>query len=261
MEELVLGVVQGLTEFLPVSSSGHLVIFSNVLGDGGEGTLLEVLLHFGTLAAVLTVYRKEIFALCKGLLRREREATRQCGLIALACVPTGLIGILFKDPLEALFESSFAVSCAMLFTAALLWSTRFIPKTRETRPLDAKLALLIGLIQGVAIVPGISRSGSTICGALHLGVDRKTAGDFSFLVSIPAVAGAVLLKVKDVAEAGIEASGVTAWTAAGVVAAFLVGWAALVWLLKFVRQGKMHLFAPYVLAVGVWGIFRFGGFI
>ena len=258
MEELLLGVVQGLTEFLPVSSSGHLVIFSNILGDGGEGTLLEVLLHFGTLAAVLTVYRKEIFELCRGLVRREKEATRKCGLIALACVPTGLIGVLLKDPLESLFESPFAVSCAMIFTAALLWSTRYIPKTRPTRPLDAKLALLVGLVQGVAIVPGISRSGSTICGALHLGVDRKTAGDFSFLISIPAVAGAVLLKVKDVAEAGIEASGVTAWTVAGVAASFLVGWAALVWLLKFVRQGKMHLFAPYVLAVGLWGIFRFG---
>ncbi|MBP5188813.1 MAG: undecaprenyl-diphosphate phosphatase [Fibrobacterales bacterium] len=257
MNEILLGVVQGLTEFLPVSSSGHLVVFSNILGDGGEGTLLEVLLHFGTLAAVLTVYRKEIFALCAGLVRREREATRKCGLIALACVPTGLIGILFKHPLEALFESPFAVSCALLFTAALLWSVRLVPADRPAKPLDARRALLIGLIQGVAIVPGISRSGSTICGALHLGVDRRTAGDFSFLISVPAVAGAVLLKIKDVAEAGIDASGITGWTLAGVAASFLVGWAALVWLLKFVRKGKMHLFAPYVLAVGLWGIWRF----
>lgn len=257
MSNLILGIVQGLTEFLPVSSSGHLVIFQNLFDNKSEGTLLEVLLHLGTFAATIVVFRKKIGELLFGLIRKEQGPTREVGLILLACIPTGLIGILAQDQLSALFASPKAVSIAMLFTAALLWSTRYIPSDKKTSPLNWKKALAIGTIQGVAIIPGISRSGSTICSSLHMGVDRERAGEFSFLISLPAIAGAVLLDAVKVFKGGSTGLVLdwSVWAAVGL--SFVVGYLALVWLLKFVRQGRMYLFAPYVLLVALWGIWKF----
>lgn len=257
MDNALLGIVQGLTEFLPISSSGHLVIFQNLFGEKSEGTLLEVLLHLGTFMATIVVFRQKIKELLVGLIRRKKEETQETGLILLACLPTGLIGILAADWLSSLFESPIAVFYAMIFTALLLWSTRYIPPNRKTSPLNWKKAFAIGVIQGIAIIPGISRSGSTICGALHMGVDRKRSGEFSFLISLPAIAGAVLLDLIKLAKHGTQGLVIDGSVIFAIFLSFAVGLFALLWLLKFVQQGRMHLFAPYVLLVGMWGLWYF----
>jgi len=252
LQSLLLGILQGLTEFLPVSSSGHLVLLQLWLADafafGANAVAFDLALHVATLIPVLWFYRSDVTTLA----RSPHRHGRYIGLLFLATIPTALIGLLLKDTFEALFHTPRAVAVALFVTATLLASTRWTDRTRaETRALTPATAVVIGLAQGLAITPGISRSGSTIAAALLLGVGRAEAARFSFLLSVPAILGASILVAKD----GV-AFPADLWVplVLGFVAAGSVGYAALRWLVHLVKRGALHRFAFYVapLAVLAW---------
>lgn len=261
-EALVLGVVQGATEYLPVSSSGHLVLFQHLFGLTEPALLFDIVLHVATLLVVLWFYRQDIVDLVRqslaaiGDLARggawSDAQTRFPGfrlavLIVVGTIPTAVIGVTFQDTFEALFGSLRAVGVMLWVTGLILLATRFATRgergTAEMRPVDA---LLIGIVQGLAITPGISRSGSTIGVALLLGVQKETAARYSFLLSVPSIVGALLLKIGD---AG-GSVGLTA-TILGFAAALLTGYFCLVFLVRIVKKGRLAWFAPYCFLVGL----------
>lgn len=267
----LLGAVQGLTEFLPVSSSGHLVLFQHLFGLHEPELAFDISVHIGTLAAVLFYFRLDLWAMVTALIRlpgrlaggarfsdlaATDEAIRMALLIVLASVPTAILGLAFKEIADQLFSSVAMVGGAMLVTAGLLWTTR--QRTGEGTGILAftlVAALTIGLVQGLAIIPGISRSGATITVGILLGLNRETAARFSFLLSIPAVAGAGLLGARDLA--GPEAIPLVV-VAVGTVISAIVGYGALRLLVYIVRRGNLHRFAPYCGVVGIaalaWGL-------
>ncbi|BBO71022.1 undecaprenyl-diphosphatase 4 [Desulfosarcina alkanivorans] len=264
IEAIVLGAIQGLTEFLPVSSSGHLVLFQNLFGLQEPELLFDICLHVGTLSAVIIVFYREILEILKALFQipgrmktaggfmqlcRADPSIRMALLIVVGSIPTAGIGLLFKEITDQLFGSITVVGCMLLITGTLLWLTRRI--RGEGRPIGqatVKEALIIGTVQGLAILPGISRSGSTIATALFLGVDRKLAGRYSFLLSIPAIVGALVLGL-DTPE--LHTTIPMGTIIAGSIVSALVGWVALVVLLRVVDRGQLHRFAPYCWLVGI----------
>lgn len=250
VESVLLGLLQGLTEFLPVSSSGHLVLAQSLLpGFRQPGVLFDVLLHVGTLLAVLAYFRGDVGELLGSLLPGGDPARRRLALLLVAAtVPTGLIGVLFKDPLEALFHAPRAAAAMLLVTGALLWVSEALARPRlGLEGLGYGRALAVGVVQGMAIVPGISRSGSTIAAGMLLGVRGEDAARFSFLLSVPAVLGAVVLQVPELAAVEPGAPGVYA---AGVLAAFLSGLWAIRFLLAVIRRGRFRWFAVYCWCLG-----------
>ena len=264
VEAIVLGAIQGLTEFLPVSSSGHLVLFQNLFGLKEPELLFDICLHVGTLSAVIIVFYREILDILKALFQIpgrmqtaggfirlcEVDASiRMALLIVVGSIPTAVIGLLFKEITDQLFGSIAVVGCMLLVTGTVLWLTRNIRSDgRPIRKTTLKDALLIGIVQGLAILPGISRSGSTISADLFLGVDRKVAGRYSFLLSIPAIVGALVLGL-DAPE--LQTAIPMGTIIAGSVISAIVGWFALVILLRVVDRGQLHRFAPYCWLVGV----------
>lgn len=266
-DAMVLGLVQGLTEYLPVSSSGHLVLGRLVLDVKEADTLFDVVVHVATLVVTLVFYRQTVLAMLSetfAMLRElpskgvaaaleQRPDAKLALLIVLGTVPTGIIGVVFKDALESLFAMPKAASSMLLVTAGLLVAASFVHRGERGIPeLRARDAFVIGLVQGFAIIPGISRSGSTIAAAMFLRMDRELAAKFSFLLSVPAILGALVLKVADLGDETL-ASGAEV-LATGFVAALLTGFIALALLLPMVRSGKLHYFAYYLVPVSVMGI-------
>ncbi len=263
IEAVVLGIVQGLTEFLPVSSSGHLVLFQHLFGLVEPELLFDICVHVGTLAAVLIVFYRDILEMLKTLVRLP-ELVRQSGgiralftqnpdvrlmaMIVIGCIPTAVLGVIFAKMAEALFGTIWLVGIALLITGTFLWFTRQRKTVgRPIKEMTLKDALIIGLVQGMAIIPGISRSGATISAALYLGVDRELAGRFSFLLAIPAIIGALVLGLDSEA---FHTSLPAGTILLGSLAAAVVGYLALVVLLKMVRKGQLYRFAPYCWVVG-----------
>jgi undecaprenyl-diphosphatase len=253
LQSIFLAVVQGLTEFLPISSSGHLVFFQSLFGLKEPPIFFDVMLHLGTLLSVVVYFRRDILGIIKGVastLRRKeenREGTKLFLLIILASIPTGLMGVFFKDWFESLFSRPKLVGGMLMLTGLILWLTRWAKK--EGKPLGRMgwfEAILIGIAQGVAIIPGISRSGATISTGLFSGLDRELSGKFSFLLSIPAILGATLLEFKKFD----PASGLgTALIGAAV--AFGVGILALTLLITIIKMGKMFNFSYYCCGMGL----------
>ncbi len=262
LEALILGLVQGITEFLPVSSSGHLVLGRYLLGlEPGDGVVFEVFVHFGTTLSIIVVYRTEILSLIVETFQslvdpsnlaehyRDRASFRTAMLILLTLIPTGLAYVLFKDSIEAAFTSPRLVSGMLLVTGAMLLATVFKPNTKgDLGPLRA---LIVGVAQALAMVPGISRSGSTICTALYLDVEPERAANFSFLMLLPVVIGATILKTGELAAAGS-----VDWipVLVGTLVAFVGGIAAIHLVLDFVRRGRLQYFAFYCFLVGTLGL-------
>ncbi|MCH2101491.1 MAG: undecaprenyl-diphosphate phosphatase [Planctomycetes bacterium] len=253
---LLLAIIQGLTEYLPVSSSGHLAL-TRLLTDNEHllpsGATVEVWLHLGTLFAVLLFYRERVARLAQGVFGRGFEIGDQrrlfC-LLLLGSIPAGLVGILFEDALNPLFESSTAIGIALLLTGTTLWSSRLIRDgNRELVHLTIGAALLIGLVQAIAIAPGISRSGMTIVTGVALGLTIKAAAAFSFLLSIPAILGAALVKVPAIFEDNVHDLK-TSWLLTSFMTAFVVGYLALGALLWLARERKLSWFAPYCWIAG-----------
>lgn len=250
-EALVLGVVQGATEFLPVSSSGHLVIAQTVLGISIEGVLFEVVVHVATLVSILLVYRTRVVGLLEGMAKGRRDDWRYAGLLAVATVPAVVVGLGLRGPVEALFESPAVAAVALLVTGGFLWTTRWaLEKATGQRP-GWGAAVLIGVAQACALVPGISRSGATVVAALWLGVEAREAAAFSFLMAVPAIAGAAVLQLPELsAGAG---PGPLPLLAGGAVAG-VVGVLAIRTFVAMLARRSFHFFAPYCWVVG-------GGFL
>lgn len=243
-----LGLVQGLTEFLPVSSSGHLVLIQDWLGIHEKGVLFEVVLHVATLVSVLIFYRRRVGSLIVGLLARRAADWRYAAKLGVATVPAVLLVLAAGDFLEAQFESPRSAALGLLLTGAILWTTRrTLPRAHALEP-SWMAALWIGCAQALAILPGISRSGSTVAAALALGVAPAAAAEFSFLMSVIAIAGAAARMLPMVA--GVSADAVPSLLVGGGVA-LVAGVAALALFVRLLRSGAFYRFAWYVWPVGV----------
>ena len=249
---ILLGLVQGLTEFLPVSSSGHLVLVQALLGVAEEGVLFEIVLHVATLGSVLIFYRKRVAELAMGVLRREAEAWHYAAKLVIATIPAVVLVLLVGDFLEAQFESARAAAFGLLGTAAILWTTRStIPHAFGLAP-SYPAAFLIGCAQAFAILPGISRSGSTVAAALALGVAPAAAAEFSFMMSVVAITGAAVRMLSDVGD--ISAALTTPVLMGGFVA-MLSGVAAIWAFVQLLRTGAFYRFAYYLIPAGLVALY------
>jgi undecaprenyl-diphosphatase len=264
---IILGILQGVTEFLPVSSSGHLVLGQIYFNITEFVLIFDISVHMGTLLAVCVVYFPDIklivgsiFGLLANLVGRKPigpllktdENLKLAAFIILGSVPTALIGLVLKNFEQVLFTSERLVGCMLILTGTILWVSRHYyykgAGGQSWGKLDTKRAVFIGIVQGLAVIPGISRSGSTIVAGMIAGLDRNKAAKFSFLLSVPAIAGAQILGVKDAVEKGFVMNPAIIY---GTIASFVVGLIALKLLLKLVHRGKFHLFAPYCWLVGM----------
>jgi undecaprenyl-diphosphatase len=246
-EGIVLGLVQGLTEFLPVSSSGHLVLAEALLGLRTPGVFVEVAVHVATLVAVAIVYWQRLAQLLLGVVRREPAAWRSVGLLALASVPAAVVGLLFEDWFARTFDSLRIVGIDFLITGTILWSTRLVRPARRSEPV-AGGALAIGIAQALAIFPGISRSGSTVAVGMWVGVEPVRAAEFSFLMAMPAIAGAAVLQIPELS-AGTASVGAGP-LALSFVAALVSGVLAIRLLVHLLARRAFHRFAPYCWLLG-----------
>ncbi len=257
-EALILGLIQGLTEFLPVSSSGHLELGKGLLGIETEDSLaFTVLVHGATVLSTIVVFRNDIWQLLKGLLRFQwNEETSYLAKIAISIIPIAIIGLFFKDSVEAVFESAaiiLVVGLMLLLTAALLAFAYY--KKAGDREISFWDALIIGVAQTIAIVPGLSRSGTTIATGLLLGNRRSEVARFSFLMVLVPIIGENLLSLFDLNEAQASASATPGYVLIiGFIAAFVAGVAACKWMVKLVKSGKLIYFAIYCAIVAMIAI-------
>jgi undecaprenyl-diphosphatase len=247
LDAVVLGIVQGATEFLPVSSSGHLVIFQTILGVQAPGVVFEVAVHVATLASILVVYRTRVADLALGAVRREPAALRYVGLLVVATLPAAVVGLLWEDAVEALFENPVAPGVALIVTGFILWTSRRAMGRATGSVPGWGAALLIGVAQAFALVPGISRSGSTVVAALWVGVSPREAAAFSFLMAVPAIAGAAVLQVGELGAGG--GPGRTALVLGALFAA-VTGVLAIRTFIAMLARESFHLFAPYCWIAG-----------
>ena len=249
LESILLGILQGLTEFLPVSSSGHLVLAQSLLtGFDGPAAAFDVLLHGGTLAAVLIYFRGDILRILAALGKPGEGGWRLPGLLILGSIPAGIVGVFLSDTIEPLFSAPKVAAFGLLVTALIL-TVAWLFRGRGHRTLGeltASGALLIGVSQALAIVPGISRSGSTIALGMFIGLSGKEAARFSFLLSIPAITGALMLESGVLGDTGLSLSYVV-----GALTAALVGWASIAILMRLLNRENILPFAVYCLALGV----------
>ena len=257
---IVLGLVQGLTEYLPVSSSGHLAIGSYLFGvDGEENLTFTILVHIATVLSTLVILWKEVSWIFKGLFQfRMNEETRYFINILISMIPVGIVGLFFKDAVEKVFGSGLLiVGCMLLLTASLL-AFSYFAKPRQKGTLSRKDAFVIGLAQAAAVMPGLSRSGSTIATGLLLGNKKEKLAQFSFLMVIPPILGEALLDILKAVRGGAEAAvGNLSLTVmlAGFIAAFVSGCLACKWMIRIVKNGKLIYFAIYCAIAGALTIF------
>lgn len=244
LEILILAIIQGLTEWLPVSSSGHLVIAQKFLGLNPP-LVFDVMLHVGTSIVVLTVFRKDVKEIINALVKRdfESETGKLAVFIVVGSVPIAAIGFIFHDIIESLFFNLLAVSIALLITGCILFVSE---KRQDKRKLGILDSLIIGLAQGTAIIPGISRSGVTIATGLLRKLDKQVAFRYSFLLSVPAVIGAAVMESRGLVGKNIDVAPLVL----GAVIAMVVGYASLKLLQKIIINEKFHLFAYYCWAAG-----------
>ncbi len=287
LQSVLLGILQGIAEFLPISSSGHLAVAQKLFGLEEVPLLYDVMLHLATLLAVCIFFRKKIWALCLVLFRwifrkpaPEDKPLENClcnteengrkTIIAVFCATfvTGIMGVcsskLIPDlPVQFVCAGFLATAALLVLSAA--WEAVKSRKQSETMPSDKNAcpkgisilqSLFIGFMQGIGTLPGISRSGTTITGAQLSGVEREAAGEFSFIVSIPAILGAFILEAKDLDEIAGQNIGAVP-VIAGCVAAFLAGWISLVFLMKLIKKGRLVWFAVYLVPVAVAGLIYF----
>jgi len=256
IQSLILGVIQGATEFLPVSSSGHLRLAEHYMHLTGAGTLFDLYLHMATLIAVLIFFYKPVLKVLKGLawpvLRNTSQAAESmeglklAGLVFLSAIPSGIVGVLWGHKLENLSDSVVFVGINMIINGFILLSI-LLARKREIRPLTWKSALAVGFAQCLGIMRGISRSGSTIAAGLHAGLAPEEAGTFSFLLFVPTVTGAFLLELMK-AKGSPEPFPIMA---AGFIAALITGLVALKVVMSLLKRGSIHWFGIYTLVLGI----------
>ena len=244
---IVLGLVQGLTEFLPISSSGHLVLVEALTGVHFTDVTVEVSLHVATLGSVLVLYGPRLWGITRGLLRGDGPSVRYAALLVVATIPAALIGVLFHRQIEERFHSLTWLGVQFVITGLILWLTRG-PRGERALP-SAGAATGIGFAQAFAILPAISRSGATVAAALWSGLTPVAAAEFSFLMAVPVIAGAALLEGRQ-AVLNVAAVGAAPWAVSFLVA-FASGIWSIRWLVTLLQRGRFHAFAPYCWAVGV----------
>ena len=267
LESLLLGILQGLTEYLPISSSGHLTLGSHLLDITDPDTILPytILVHIATVLSTIVILRKDIAWIFKGLFSCNKSAdaaqsatrlnSQQYYVLAIlvSMIPVGIVGLFFQDYIDAAFSGTFIVGCCLLLTAALL-AFSYYAKPRQKERITIKDAFIIGLGQALATLPGLSRSGTTIATGLLLGDKKEQMAQFSFLMVIPPILGKALLDSIDVIKNGIAATfgSIDPWALlVGFLAAFVSGCVACKWMISIVRKGKLIYFAYYCLIVGI----------
>lgn len=252
-EAIILGLIQGLTEFIPVSSSGHLVLLHNIMNTKGP-LAFDVALHIGTLTALTVYFWKDIVQLVLGVAGKN-EYTHIARFIAIATIPAVISGVLLQDAAESKFRSTVLVSVNLIVVAIImLWAERFArnyQKPTSLKQISLKQSMIMGLAQAVAVIPGVSRSGSTITAGLFAGVDRVAATRFSFLLAIPITLGAIL-KVLSTRESIILLNGDKTVFAVGIITAFVSGLLAIRFLLSFLSKHTLAVFAYYRIALGLF---------
>ncbi|HUT66229.1 MAG TPA: undecaprenyl-diphosphate phosphatase [Spirochaetota bacterium] len=254
---IILAIMQGVTEFLPISSSGHLVLTRSLIGVSDVPILFDLILHLGTVTATVVVYYRKIWEILRDLGRRGEAArgnTRLFLYIIVSTVITALVGFLFKGTIVGLFQNPSAVSAFLIVTGVILFATRYAQKgTRQIDEARIHVPFVIGFVQSFAMLPGISRSGSTISAGLFMGLDRELSASYSFLLSIPSVFGAVLFEYMRSHQYLYQGTSL-----AVVIVAFLFslvsGYAALRILLKFVQGGRLWIFSFYCFVVAALGL-------
>lgn len=261
VQAVFLGALQGITEFLPVSSSGHLVVLRQFMQLQDIPMIFDVILHVATLFVVLIVFRDRVGKILLSLGRvlvgkkgeEDSESLRLLGIILVSAVLTGVIGL----GIERIDAGSNIklVSSLFIVTGLILWVSRYLSGSVNYGTIGLKQGIITGCAQGLGVFPGISRSGITISAALLSGMDREKAGEFSFLISIPAIIGALLLELKDLDELFVSMEPLK--IAAGFAAAFFMGLLSLLLLLKLIRRGRIYLFSIYLIPLGIFGLFYF----
>jgi undecaprenyl-diphosphatase len=266
LEALILGIVQGLTEFLPVSSSGHLTILSNLFGLEGESNLtMIVALHVATVLSTLTILWKEIVWIFKDLFSKQswksyaglNDGTKYAINILISMIPVAIVGFCFKDTVEEIFGSGLLIVGIMLLVTAALLAFSYFAKPRQREEISPLHAFIIGIGQAVAVMPGLSRSGTTIATGLLLGNKKEKIAQFSFLMVIPPVLGEALLDTLDIAEQGFSTAmnGISVGAlVVGFLAAFITGCMACKWMINIVKKGKLIWFAVYCVIIGILAI-------
>lgn len=255
IEALILGILQGLTEYLPVSSSGHLAIGSALFGIKGEENLtFTIVVHVATVLSTLVILWKEISWIFRGLFKFQmNEETRYVINIIISMIPIGIIGVFFKDYVEDIFGSGLLIVGCMLLVTALLLTYSYYAKPRIKEKISTKDAFIIGLAQACAVLPGLSRSGSTIATGLILGNKKESLAQFSFLMVMPPILGEALLSgmeiIKDSSAAGAEIS--TLSLIVGFLSAFISGCIACKWMINIVKKGKLIYFGIYCAIAGI----------
>jgi undecaprenyl-diphosphatase len=256
IEAIILGIIQGLTEFLPVSSSGHIVIGSELLGLSGEENLsFAIVVHAATVMSTIVILWNEIWKLLQGVFKfRWNSETRYVTKIVLSMIPVLIIGLFFKDYVEQLFgEGLLIVGCCLLLTAALL-TFAFKVKPKEKKNITWWDAFIIGIAQAIAVLPGLSRSGATIATGILLGNNKESVAKFSFLMVLVPILGEAILSIKDFSAAGSVAILSPFVLLSGFIAAFVTGCIACKWMISLVKKGKLIYFAIYCAVVGVISI-------
>ncbi|MBI1307970.1 MAG: UDP-diphosphatase [Bacteroidetes bacterium] len=256
LEAFLIGIIQGLTEFLPVSSSGHIELSKAIFGSElEEGLLFTVVLHAATALSTLVIFRKDILDIFKGLLQfKWNEETRYSVMIIISMIPAAIVGLLWEDKIETLFDKNvLLVGFMLLITGGILiWSDRM---GRKDGVVDNRKAAIMGIVQAIAILPGISRSGSTIGTGVILGIDRSKAARFSFIMVLPLILGAAAKKLLDYFSGeGSHGDLSVDVMAVGFIAAFVSGIFAIRWMIKLVEKSQLSWFAYYCFAAGAFSI-------
>jgi undecaprenyl-diphosphatase len=258
LQAIVLGIVQGATEFIPVSSHGHLLLVPWLLGWEAPGLLFDMMLHWGTLFAVVVYFRRDLTAIVSSVLRDLLRGkpfaspdSRLGWLVVVATIPAAVLGYLFEEQFETLFTDPASVAVSLIITGIILWFSETLGRrVRGLNSITLMDALLIGLGQAVAILPAISRSGTTIGVGLARGLERPAAARFSFLMSVPIIFGAGLLKVLDAVETGVPRD-MALLMLVGLIAAAITGYLCIAFLLNFLATRSLRTFAVYCWGVGV----------
>lgn len=265
LEAIIVGIVQGLTEFIPISSSAHIILAQDLLGVKQPGITFEIVVHLGTLISVFWVFYDDIIRLIKAFLSipkallnkdsfeslQTKDERNFIYMLIIATIPTAVIGFLFKDFFSSVYAYTKVIGFTLLITGGILWlSQRMASGYKREGNITLLDSVIIGLFQGLAIFPGISRSGSTIAGALFRNLDRETAVRFSFLLSVPAILGATVLEISEAVAVGFDTSLAIPYLA-GLVFSAIAGIIAIKWLVALLKSGKLHYFSYYCWTVGI----------
>lgn len=245
LDAVLLGVVQGVTEFLPISSSGHLIIARAIFGFSGEGGLaFDAVLQLATALAILVYYAKDLWGLCTGFIRKEESALKEVFFLGIATIPAVLLGLFLESYMESAFRSTALVAGTLLMGAGVMAFGEWWMKRQAHAELSARGAIGIGLFQSLALIPGMSRSGMTIAGGLIMGLTREAATRFAFLLGIPILVGSGGKKLIDILD-GVEGSVALAPLFWGSITAFVVGLVVIHYLLKYLRTNTLMVFVWY----------------